>query len=611
MRLLSEQEITILKQQGCTAEDWTAVSVSEEFRPNYIRNVSFYGEIQLGVFEKSIPAGSGFMKHSGITDATLRNAAIGDNCLIEHIGNYINNYNIGEDCFISNVAAIETTEGATFGEGTILSVLNEAGDGNVLIYSGLTAQTAALMIKYERDKDFTAKIRKLVYADIDMLNPGGSIGNRCRIVNTGTILNCAVSDDCEIDGACRLSDCSLQSRPGAPVYIGSGVICENSIICDGSCVLNSSKLENCFVGEACRIKNGFTADNCLFFANCDLSNGEACAAFCGPFTTSHHKSTLLIASAYSFYNAGSGTNFSNHAYKTGPVHYGIMQRGAKTASETHILLPSVTGQFSVCMGKIHRHPDTSDLPFSYIIGKENSCIIVPGRNIATAGLYRDTHKWRKRDKRTNIGTRSIINFEWLSPYAINGILNAKRILEELKRASGEETDCYKYKGFDIKASSLNKGIRYYDIALKLFIGETLRRNKTLVSLSDTGTKEWSDLAGMLLPLSEERRITEEIKNEGITSVNEITEKLKAVNADYNRYCVNFAVKLIREQYAADEITDEIKEKILEDYALARRERTSLIREDAYKEYALGDVSEDTLNSFLAELEREEDEKDFK
>ena len=40
-RLLSEQEINILELNGCQAEDWTAVSVSEDFTPDHVRNVMF------------------------------------------------------------------------------------------------------------------------------------------------------------------------------------------------------------------------------------------------------------------------------------------------------------------------------------------------------------------------------------------------------------------------------------------------------------------------------------------------------------------------------------------------------------------------------------------
>ena len=40
----------------------------------------------------------------------------------------------------------------------------------------------------------------------------------------------------------------------------------------------------------------------------------------GPYTVSHHKSSLLIAGMFSFFNAGSGSNQSNHLFKSGAVH---------------------------------------------------------------------------------------------------------------------------------------------------------------------------------------------------------------------------------------------------------------------------------------------------
>ena len=93
-RLLTEEEIGLLEDYGCTAEDWTAINVSEDFKPTYIHNVSFYGNIELGVFEKNIEVSKGFQKHSGIRNATLRNVSIGDNSLVENIGNYIHNYRV-------------------------------------------------------------------------------------------------------------------------------------------------------------------------------------------------------------------------------------------------------------------------------------------------------------------------------------------------------------------------------------------------------------------------------------------------------------------------------------------------------------------------------------
>lgn len=89
--------------------------------------------------------------------------------------------------------------------------------------------------------------------------------------------------------------------------------------------------------------------------------------FAGPFTVTHHKSTLLIAGMFSFMNAGSGSNQSNHMYKLGPIHQGALERGAKTTSDSYILWPARIGAFSLVMGRHVNHPDTSDLPFSYLI----------------------------------------------------------------------------------------------------------------------------------------------------------------------------------------------------------------------------------------------------
>lgn len=399
-RKLTEDEISTLQANSCWAEDWQRIEVSEDFEPRFFHRVMFYGDIRLGAFTDNVEVSRGFMKHSGVNNATLRNVTIGNNCLIENISGYINNYTIGDDCIISNVCTMETTDGATYGEGNLISVLNEVGEGNLILFHGLTSQVAALMVKHFHNRPLKDTIRRLIREEIERTAPDmAAIGNRVKIVNTKEITNTVIYDDCEIAGAAQLSDCTLMSNSNASVYIGTGVICENSIIGDGSSIINSVKMQDCFVGEACKLSNGFTAAGSVFFANSYMANGEACAAFCGPFTASHHKSSLLIGGQFSFYNAGSATNFSNHAYKMGPMHYGTLERGSKTASGAYILMPAHIGAFSVCFGKLMYHPDTRSLPFSYLIAYNDTMYLVPGRNLTTVGLYRDIRKWPKRDMR--------------------------------------------------------------------------------------------------------------------------------------------------------------------------------------------------------------------
>ena len=604
-RLLTDEEITLLEDHGCQAENWGAIMVAEEFKPTYVHDVTFYGDIKLGVFEKNIEVSRGFLKHSGLRNTTLRNVCIGDNSLVENIGNYINNYTIGEECYISNVSTMETTEGATYGEGNLISVLNEVGEGNVTLFDGLNSQLAAFMVKHNVDKELRERIRQMIAEELERTLPDrGTIGFGVKIVNTREVVNTIVQDNCEVNGAARLFDCSLLSAAGSGVYVGSGVICENSIVADGSSITNDCNLQDCYVGEACQLTNGFTASASVFFANSYMSNGEACAAFCGPFTASHHKSSLLIGAMFSFYNAGSATNFSNHAYKMGPMHYGILERGTKTASGAYILMPANIGAFSVCFGKLMHHPDTRNIPFSYLIAYGDIMYLVPGRNLNTVGLYRDVRKWPKRDIRPRSGQKSIVNFTWLSPFTVNEMLQGKQILEKLREAQGENVAEYNFRGYVITNNSLNIGLRNYDMAIKMFLARCVRKYGPTEPASTTGWKQWSDLSGLLLPESEELRLIEEIKNREITDIQRVTERFGEIGERYEQYEWAFAYRLINEYYGIAQPTHADWQDIIDQGREAKRQWIATIREDALKEYKLGDVEEDVYRGFVEQLNKE-------
>ena len=609
-RPLTSEEIEVLKSNDCWAEDWTSVNVAEDFKPNFMHRVMLYGEVNIGAFNKNVEVSQGFVKHAGINNATLRNVTIGDDCLIENVGNFINNYTIGDDCYISNISTMETTEGATYGEGNLVSVLNEVGEGNVILFSDLNSQLAAFMVKHFSDKDLKEKIRQLIKTDIDNKMPErGQIGNNVKIVNTKEITNCIINDFCEVNGASRLSDCTLLGSAHGNVYVGTGVIAENSIIAEGASVINSVKIQDCYVGEACQLSNGFTASTSIFFANSYMSNGEACAAFCGPFTASHHKSSLLIGGMFSFYNAGSATNFSNHAYKMGPMHWGILERGSKTASGAYLLMPATLGSFSVCFGKLMHHPNTRNLPFAYLIADGDKMFLIPGRNITTVGLYRDIKKWPKRDLRAQENRKSIVNFDWLSPFSVGEILKGKKILESLREVTGDNVSQYLYHEYIIPATSLHKGIKYYDIALRIYMGAVLKRvlkRDPAITPPSTqiGVGDWDDLSGLLLPVSEEDRIIADLKDGTIETIQELISRFEEIDANYREYQWAWTYKMICDYYHISEITLEDANRIHEDYIKARRSWIAEIKKDAEKEYAMGDVEEEVYRNFVNSLDQE-------
>ena len=622
-RHLTNEEISVLESNSCWAEDWDRVMVDEDFRPYNFHRVVLYGDIRLGKFEKTVEVAKGFTKHSGINDATLRNVTVGDDCLIEKVGNFINNYTIGDDCYISNISTMETTEGATYGEGHMVSVLNEMGDGNVILFHNLNSQLAAFMVKYFKDKQLKDNITRLINEEIRFTQPErGTVGNGVKIINSKEITNTVVKDDCEINGAARLSDCTIMSSADASVYIGTGVICENSIICNGCSITNSVKMQDCFVGEACQITNGFTAEASVFFANSYMANGEACAAFCGPFSASHHKSSLLIGGEFSFYNAGSNTNFSNHAYKMGPLHYGTLERGTKTASGAYVLMPAKIGAFSVCFGKLMNHPDMRCLPFAYLLAYGETMYIVPGRNITTVGLYRDIKKWPKRDKRPASCRKSVINFDWLSPFTVGEIEQGKKILEQLQKAGGKNVSSYNFQEYIINASSLKKGIKYYDIALRIYMGAVMKRQlkwlkehnrvpspENFMPVTHVGEGQWNDLSGLLLPVSEEERLLNDIKNGGIESIQEVLDRFNDINEHYREYQWSWTYRLILDYYGLEALDDAAMQRIREDYIKARRAWIAEIRKDAQKEFDMGDVEQEVFDDFISKLDHEVDYED--
>ena len=605
MRSLTLDEIEYLENNGCRAEDWSGITVAEDFSPKFIRDVFFYGEVTLGVFDKEIQIDEGFSRHAGISRAVLRDVTVGDNCLIENVGNYISRYDIGEECVISNVGIISTTDSATFGQNNQVALLNEAGDPNIILYDALTSQMAALMMRYSGDKDVWNAIRKMVAAYVEKANPQrGQIGYRVKIVNTREMINVVVSDDCEINGASCLSEVTLKGSSDAGIYVGYDVICENSIVQSGSSILDGAKLDNCFVGEACHIGRGFSAESSVFFANSYMDNGESCAAFCGPFSVSHHKASLLIGVETSFYNAGSATNYSNHAYKMGPIHYGTLHRGSKTASGAHILMPANIGAFSMCMGKVQTHPDTVNLPFSYVIAEGMTTWLVPGCNFATVGTYRDIMKWPKRDKRPQTGRRSVVNSEWLSPYVIQSVVEGRNYLRQLEDNGelADETDTTATsKGYTMRNGSALRGIGFYDMAIRMFIAESVKKEGEGLPSSSTGTGEWLDLSGLLAPKSEIEQLTDDIRFATLDELYQVDDRLLDIHRHYGEYKWNYTYRLALNYYNLDTITADDVQMMIRKGDEARGQWIARIRKDAEKEFALGDVSEEQLEDFLEGL----------
>lgn len=639
MRTLTPSEITRLEENRCHAEDWQKITVGENFSADRLYDVQFIGECSIGSNSDTVTTDMGFELPTGIRHARIINSTIGDNTLVENVSAFICNADIGDNCIVNNVSVIQTTEGTTFGQGNTISVMNESGEGNVVLYSGLTSQIAALTVlppclgeQYD-DGDATIEarrqakdaVRRMVMEEVMSRMPKRTlIEDNVRITDTIEITNSWITQWTEVRGAQRISETTLWSRQDNSVFVGAGAILDGCIVTLGSSVSNNAIAKNCFIGENSTLTDGFSATDSLFFANSYMANGEACAAFCGPFSVSHHKSTLLIGGMYSFYNAGSGTNFSNHAYKMGPIHYGIMERGAKTASGAHILWPAHIGAFTMCMGKIATHPDTSALPFSYVIGDGTDTYIVPARNIATVGTYRDAAKWPRRDMRPQGSRRSMVDTEWLNPSTMTKVVEAKVTLEALRDQKGAREVYETVDGSLIKRSALEKGISLYTLAIKLYLDRHLQgadeEADYNTSFDDTpasqtfgrplsrGASLFADLSGMQISNASVMRIVDAITSGDIDTTDDLMAGIcryydgGSLDTAIDR---KLALRIADAIYGWNSMDADDRRRLMGSCHEARHEWYDMIRRDAEREYELGDVDENTLNGFLAKLEEEE------
>lgn len=593
MRKLTDSEISQLRSQGCTAEQWFRVEVDEDdFRVERVRYVTFLGDVAIGGMAGGVELEEGFVRPSCVEYATLRNVTIGNDCVVSHVEGYISNMEIGDGTLVQNVGIITTQDTPSFGQGTEIAVLNEGGEPNIVLYDRLTAQTATLMLQSEA-------IRQMVRRELALrpLKEQGVVGRGVRIVGVREMQNVCVGDSCELQGASRLSDVTVLSSDTVSTFIGADVILENCIVQEGATVVDGARLYRSLVGESTRVGRGYTSESSLFFANGHFENGEACAAFCGPFSTTHHKGSLLIGGQFSFYNAGSSTNQSNHAYKMGPIHWGVLERGSKTASGAHIVWPARIGAFSMVMGKVDTHPQLEDLPFSYVIGQAQRTVVVPGLNLRTVGTWRDVQKWPRRDGRPRSARHDLIDFAFPNPYLVQHALRGRTILQHLLDEQPSSSEWLTGEGYVVKRTAAVNGLQYYDLLIRLFIREMLNSvPDTTDSSEGTGTDNWIDLGGMLAPQREVQAIINDVERGNITSSDELLLVLQQIHADYRAHAADYAHALMQQ------LTDTMF--INQDYWLSEAEQAyerwlHMVRDDAEREFQMGDVDEDFLRQFLS------------
>lgn len=620
-RNLSEQEITLLKNQGCTCNNWTKVKVAEKFNSANIINSNFSGDIFLGSFEKIIQLTGGIEKPGGIYNSSLHNCTVGNDSYISNV-NALANYIIEKDVVIENVQSLVVNGKSSFGNGVELEILNEGGGRNLKIFENLSAQVAYLMVMYRHNKNLIEQLEKMIDEyTATKTSALGKIGEGSRIKNCNTISNVNVGAYATIAGAAKLENGTIVSKAEAPTYIGNGVTALNFIIHTGTKIDNFALLDKCFIGQGVQMGKQYSAENSAFFANCEGFHGEAVSLFAGPYMVTHHKSTLLIAGLFSFFNAGSGTNQSNHMYKLGPLHQGILERGSKTGSFSYMLWESRVGAFSAVIGKHYTNFDSSNFPFSYINEENGKTVLTPAMNLLTVGTKRDSEKWPARDRRKDPVKLDLINFDLFSPYTVGKMVKGNKILQNFYETASKDREFVTTNGMHINRLMLKTSTKYYEMGIKIFLGKCLinklkditandkfeELKAKLAEVNQEDKSEWIDVCGLLAPYSTIRNLINEVAEGKVKDVNQLQMALSIIHQNYNNAEWNWCADLIESRYGKkiNELTREDFVHIIKEWKENSIKLNHMVAKDAQREFDLF-----SKISFGIDGSTEERDKDF-
>lgn len=524
-----------MEQRGCSAECWEHIVVADDFHVEQLTGVRLYGEVHIG-------------SNTYITFSTIAN------------------YHIGNDCRIDSVLRMECRHTSTFGNGVMVAAVNENGGRSIPIYATLTAQIAYIITMLRNRQRAVEQLMAKVEREVEQYRSLiGKVGDRVTILGVKFIREVNIGSDTTIEGSSHIENGTIMggSTLGVDVRAKDFILDNQAVVDSGACI------ERCFVGECSHLGNGFTAVDSLFFANCHCENGEAAAIFAGPFTVSHHKSSLLIAGIFSFFNAGSGTNQSNHLFKSGAVHQSVHQRGSKFGSNAYVMSPAIEGPYTVILGRHSRHHDTQDMPYSYLIEEDGESILIPAIALTSYGTVRDTEKWQARDKRQL--KHDNIHFDEFNPFITGKMLRGVDILTRFN-VEESEAKSYTYNRTIIKATMLQRGIKLYNSAIAASLGVMLRGGD-YTKVGDECLGEWVDIAGQYISSAQLEQILHLAESDS-SSLDDILTQLRVAMDSYRDMAAGYAYNILGGIMGKQPTNSDIDEVIAASENIIRRMRES-------------------------------------
>ncbi|NLT52768.1 MAG: DUF4954 family protein [Ignavibacteria bacterium] len=442
-RNLKSDEIEQLVKNNNTCSNWDELLVTDNFDPGLIKNNNFFGLVRIGAVEDVILQHHDKRVPVGITDSVVISCDIGDNSAVHNV-KYLSHYIIGDNCILSNISEMHTTNYAKFGNGIVkegepesvrvwIDVMNETGCRKILPFEDIITADAYLWAKYRDDKTLQQKLKDITQNSYDP-NRGfyGIVGNQCVIKNSSILKDVNIGTNCYIKGANKLKNLTIKSNEKESAQIGEGVELVNGIIGYGCHIFYGVKAVRFILGNNSNLKYGARLINSFLGDNSTISCCEVLNNLIFPFHEQHHNNSFLISSVIMGQSnlAAAATIGSNHNSRANDseIQAGRCFWPGLCSSVKH----SCRFASFVLLSKADYPAELNiPLPFSLLNNNpaKDSLEVMPAfwwlYNMFA--LIRNSWKFQNRDKR--IHKTQHIEVEYLAPDTVEEILIACGLIE--------------------------------------------------------------------------------------------------------------------------------------------------------------------------------------
>lgn len=316
VRALSREEIAVMEDRGCRADDWSLIQVAQDFDPFRLRRTQLKGRCVLGRFSGEVELTPGVKLAMGIYDCTLIDCQVGNDCLLESV-RFAVNVICDRDAVLFDIGTIDCSKAARFGCGQLIPLACELGGRDLPLWAEVTVDDAALVARCRNDQAGQQAVKEAVERYTQTVtSPVTWVRRRARIRHVKHVHDAYIGVAAEVTNALDVSNVAVLSSAEEPTRIDGGASVSDAVLQLGVSVGGLGIVRHSVLCEHSAVDEHATVEASLIGPNTTIAKGEVTASLVGPFVGFHHQSLLIAA----FWPEGKGN--VAHGAMVGSNHTG-------------------------------------------------------------------------------------------------------------------------------------------------------------------------------------------------------------------------------------------------------------------------------------------------